>query len=494
MVTEISKLKINPFHSSVYKINDIDDLAESIQELGLLQPIIVNSSLSIISGVRRYYALKKLGYTEVDVEIKHLNVAEEIAIISFNKQRVKTQRERLMEAKYLKQLWRRKKGRKSEAEKLQTNSNMGPADTRKDVCKAVGLSAGNFSKLEYIDEVNPDLVDLIDQDNLSINQAHKIAVKLKESKNVEDKSIYLPETISNDYYKIYNKSSDDLSEIPDESVQMIFTSPPYWKLRNYSGSNDELGAEKTPEEYIKRLVDHLKDCYRVLKPEGSFYLNLADTYLDKCLQSIPNRIQIELMKHGWILRNSIIWHKRNSLGFNSKDALKPSYELIFHLVKSKKYVFNEIQMPFKGEVKPGIGWINRKRSDNTSSDYGRVCLTGLKDGKQLEDFWDKDVIHTAVANQAAVKRYGGTEHAAPFPEEICIAPILMTTNSGDTVLDVFSGSGTVGAVALMLGRKFIGYDLDPKHNSVQVGRFNDSIISLDAAIEKYNQTQLSKAA
>jgi len=182
MVTQISRLKINPFHSRVYKVNDIDDLAENIQEFGLLQPIVVNSSFSIISGVRRYYALKKLGYTEVDVEIKHLNVAEEIAIISMNKQRVKTQRERLMEAKYLKTLWRKKKGRKSEAEKLQTVANARPADTRKDACKAVGLSTGNFSKLEFIEEVNPDLIDQIDQDNLSINQAHKMAVKLQEKK------------------------------------------------------------------------------------------------------------------------------------------------------------------------------------------------------------------------------------------------------------------------------------------------------------------------
>lgn len=487
MVTKISKLKINPFHSKIYQVNDIDDLAESIQEIGLLQPIVVNSSLSIISGVRRYYALQKLGYTEVDVEIKDVNVAEEIAIISFNKQRLKTQRERLMEAKYLKTLWRKKKGRKSEAEKLQTEENVEPADTRKDVCKVVGLSAGNFSKLEYIDQVNSDLIDLIDQDKLSINQAHKIAVKLEENKNVTKKSAHLPEVISNNYYKIVNKSSDDLSDIPDESVQMIFTSPPYWKLRNYSGSNDELGAEKTPEEYIKRLVDHLKDCYRVLKPEGSFYLNLGDTYVDKCLQSIPHRVLIELMKQKWILRNSIVWHKRNSLGFNSQDALKPSYEFIFHLVKSKKYVYNEVLAPFKGEVKPGIGWINRKSSDNLSSDYGRVCLTGLKDGKQLDDFFDKDVIHTAVANQAAVKRYGGTNHAAPFPENICIAPILMATNPEDTVLDVFSGSGTTGAVSLMLGRKFIGYELESKHNSVQIVRFND-------AIEKYNQATLNKAA
>ena len=140
------------------------------------------------------------------------------------------------------------------------------------------------------------MIDLIDQDKLSINQAHKFAVKLKEKKQSAAEKVCLPKNISNNYYKIYPKSSDDLSDIPDESVQMIFTSPPYWKLRNYSGSNDELGAEETPEEYIKRLVDHLQDCYRVLKPEGSFYLNLGDTYVDKCLQSIPHRVLIELMK------------------------------------------------------------------------------------------------------------------------------------------------------------------------------------------------------
>ena len=489
MKVEVSKLKIHPFHKKIYLINEIDDLANDIHKNGLLQSLVIDENQCIVSGVRRLYAVKKLGWDKVEVEIMNLNgKAEKQIIIAFNKQRDKTNREKLNEARYMKALWRRKRGRKSEAEKPQITQNVKPANTRKDVCEELGYSTGTFVKLEYIDSQRPDLIDEIDNGNISINQAHKALKKIEqENKNDTKKSAHLPEVISNDYFEIYNKSSDDLSDIPDESVQMIFTSPPFYKLRSYSNSENELGAEKTPEEYIKRLVDHLKDCYRVLKPEGCFYLNLGDTYVDKCLQSIPHRVQIELMKHGWILRNSIVWHKRNSLGFNSLDALKPSCEFIFVLVKSKKYVFNEILMPFKGEVKPGIGWINRKSSDNLSSDYGRVCLTGLKDGKQLDDFWDKNVIHTAVANQAAVKRYGGTGHAAPFPENICIAPILMATNPGDTVLDVFSGSGTTGAVSLMLGRKFIGYELDPSHNKQQVDRF-------EAAIEKYNQAELKKAA
>jgi len=106
----------------------------------------------------------------------------------------------------------------------------------------------------------------------------------------------------------------------------------------------------------------------------------------------------------------------------------------------------------------------------------------------LQDFWtSSDIVYTAVANQAAVKKYGGTDHPAPFPSEICILPILQSTNPGDTVLDLFSGSGTTGEVALLLGRKYIGYEMNPSYNKLQVAR-------LDDAIAKYNQAELKKAA
>jgi site-specific DNA-methyltransferase (adenine-specific) len=485
MIVELNKLKIHKMHSQIYASYYPDDLVQSIQDSGLLEKIVVNNAteLVILSGVRRFEALKHLGYAETDVIISNTPSSEEsLTLISFNKQRQKTATEMVNEIENLKLIWAVKRGRKP-ANVVQ----FGKVNTRAKISQATRICTGNISKLELINKKNPELLAKIDQGDLSINQAHKIIEIQEKRGKVIDLNANLPEVISNDNYKIINKSSDDLSDIPDESVQMIFTSPPYWKLRNYTNNQNELGKENTPEEYINRLVDHLQECYRVLKPKGSFFLNLGDTFVDKCLQSIPHKVQVELVKKGFILRNSIIWKKLNAVGFNTLDNVKPSYEFIYHLVKSKKYDYNEILSPLKGDITPGVGWINRKSSKDLPSDYGRFCFTGLKEGKQLEDFWTPDIVYTAVANQAAVKRHGGTSHLAPFPEEICILPILQTTNPGDTVLDIFSGSGSTGAAALILGRKFIAYDIDPSHNKQQVDRFED-------ATKMYNQAELKKAA
>jgi len=484
MIVELEKLKIHSIHSEIYAANEFEDLKQSIQESGLLEKIVVNNSneLVILSGVRRFHALKELGYTETDVIVRNTSTDDEpLTVISFNKQRQKKASEILNEVEHLKLIWSAKRGRKSAND--DTNEKV---DTRARISQAYHISAGNISKLEQIKDKSPELIAKIDQGDLSINQAHKIVDIQEKRKKVIDLNANLPEVISNDYYKIFNKSSDDLSDIPDESVQMVFTSPPYWQKRVYSNDENELGSEKTPEEYINRLADHLYACYRVLKPGGSLYLNLGDTFVDKCLQSIPHRVQLALSKKGFILQNTIIWLKKNPLPGNGN--LTSSYEFIFHMVKSKRYLHHEILAPVQCVSTPKVTLINRKGSKVQLSDYGNVNITGLKEGKKLQDFWtSSDIVYTAVANQAAVKKYGGTDHPAPFPSEICILPILQSTNPGDTVLDLFSGSGTTGEVALLLGRKYIGYEMNPSYNKLQVAR-------LDDAIAKYNQAELKKAA
>ena len=178
MEIEISKLKIHPFHKSLYLINEIDALATSIQEEGLLEKLVIDKHNFVISGTRRLYAVKKLGWDKVEVEIMNLNGKDEKqTIIAFNRQREKTNREKLNEARYLKALWRRKRGRKSEAEKPQITENVNPVDTRGDVCKKLGLSAGTLVKLEYIDDIRADLIDEIDKGVLSIDQAYKALKK-----------------------------------------------------------------------------------------------------------------------------------------------------------------------------------------------------------------------------------------------------------------------------------------------------------------------------
>ena len=489
MKTKLGKLKISPFHSKVYQTNDIEDLVESIKELGLLEKIIVKSDMTIISGVRRFLALEKLGITETDVEIKDVQEEDEnLVVISHNKHRIKTNREKLNEARYLKMIWRQRRGRKSEAEKLQIDANEEPVDTRKDICEVLGLSAGNLVKLEYINKFKPELIDQIDKGNITINQAHHAIVKHEQEKKVIDLNANLPEVISNDYYKIVNKTSADLTDIDDETVQMVFTSPPYWQKRVFTNDINELGAEKTCEEFVQRMSDHLHACYRVLKQDGSFFLNLGDTFFDKHLMSIPHRIQIELSKRGWLCRNSIVWKKSNVLPTCTLDNLTSSYEFIFHLVKSKNYYYNEIFTPQISNPKSNlVGIMKRKSANDNYMDYGKVYVAGLKGTKKLEDFWSEDIVSTATANQSAVKRYGGTDHPAPFPADICIMPILQTTKPGDIVLDLFSGSGTTGEVALLLGRKYIGYELNPSYNTLQVAR-------LDDAVKKYNQAEIKKAA
>ena len=107
----------------------------------------------------------------------------------------------------------------------------------------------------------------------------------------------------------------------------------------------------------------------------------------------------------------------------------------------------------------------------------------MKDGKNLEDYWSEDIVTTACATQSISKKYGGTDHPAPFPAEIVTLPILQTSRPGDIVMDLFSGTGTTGSVAIMLGRQYVGYELNPNHNDIQKRR-------LDDAIKTFNEAQM----
>lgn len=490
MEVHIDKLKVSKHHQDLYTTNDIDDLKQSIQELGLLEKIVVNVYYIIISGYRRFLALKELGYETVDVEIIDVDPNDELlTLISFNKQRIKTKREILNEAKYLKSILGQKRGRKSANDNV-IQLNPESVDTRKKIAEATGLKPTNLTKLEYIDKLNPELIIEIDKENCSINQAYHAVLKSEQYKKDRDIEAQLPQIITEQNYKIYNKSSHDLSDLEDESVQMVFTSPPYWGKRRYTNNENELGAEETSDEYVRRMVEHLTACHRVLKDDGSLFLNIGDTQRDCALQSIPHRVMFGLLNKGFMLVNCIVWKKKNNLP-STKQKLTPSYEFIFHLVKFKDFYFNEVLMPLDNNKPSSTQIVTRKNGRDSFSDFGKVIISGLKDGKKLEDYWTKDIVCTATENQAIIKKYDGVEHPAPFPKEITILPILQTTKPGDVVLDLFAGSGTTGATALLLGRKTIAYELNPIHNETQVKRFNDAIDTYN----KYSQpSQISQAA
>jgi len=133
---------------------------------------------------------------------------------------------------------------------------------------------------------------------------------------------------------------DKLKELPDQSINTCITSPPYWGLRNY-GDDKQLGLEDTPEEYVDNLVKVFKEVKRVLRNDGTVWLNLGDCFLsNKQLGLIPFKVAIALQQDNWILRQDIIWHKPNPMPESVRDRCTKAHEYIFLLSKSTKYYFD----------------------------------------------------------------------------------------------------------------------------------------------------------
>lgn len=313
-----------------------------------------------------------------------------------------------------------------------------------------------------------------------------------------------------------------LREIESESVQCCVTSPPYWGLRDY-GHDGQIGLEKTPEEYIAKLVAVFEEVRRVLKKDGTLWLNLGDSYAGsngngykqtlqktndayggkenhnlnsgrkfgyekpKDLCMIPARTAIELQRAGWWLRSEIVWHKPNQMPESVRDRPTKSHEMIYLLTKSPTYYYDAeaIYEPaaydgrkdtmFKGGVKyEGFQeqtmlsrgherWPKRMKMKSTFGNRNGE-LNGLHSGEQWE-ITLKDGV--PARNKRDVwtmntESFDGA-HFATFPTELPKTCILAGSRKGDTVLDPFFGSGTTGEMAMRLGRHFIGIDINEKY-------------------------------
>ncbi len=242
-----------------------------------------------------------------------------------------------------------------------------------------------------------------------------------------------------------------LQAMGDESVQACITSPPYWKQRRYS-SDDELGQESDAEAYVAGLCDVLMEVHRVLKDNGTLWLNLGDTYAKTGqLSGIPWRVALELQRRGWLLRQDIIWHKSNPMPESVLNRCTRAHEYVFILAKQRRYLFDveAIKVPSTGRkvsqrtVKSGKGFEIRSGLDKLDGEIRQM--------RRRHSVWRVSASRDAAA---------GDLHVAPYPERLVAPCVLAATQEGDTVLDPFCGSGTTGAVAVRLGREFVGIDLD----------------------------------
>lgn len=263
-----------------------------------------------------------------------------------------------------------------------------------------------------------------------------------------------------------------LADIADGSVQCCVTSPPYWGLRDY-GNNDQIGLEQTFEHYVSQMVIVFREVWRVMCDDGTLWLNLGDTSLPgKQMAGIPWRVAFALQADGWILRQDIIWSKPNPMPESVKDRCTKSHEYLFLLTKSNRYYFDDLAIAEPATTKPGATWSQRKAAGATAGNVivGHKTRNGTQRVVHGKGVTSNLTRQDGLRNKRSVwtintKPFRGA-HFAVMPEALVEPCILAGSRKDDLILDPFTGSGTVGVVALRHGRNFIGTELNPDYAEI----------------------------
>ena len=267
--------------------------------------------------------------------------------------------------------------------------------------------------------------------------------------------------------------------IPDNSMQAIVTSPPYFGHRNYAGndaSDHEIGRENTLSEYVKNIVDCFAAIMPKLREDGLLWLNLGDTYRNMELQGVPWRVAFALKETGWILRSDIIWKKPNAMPSSVKNRPTTDHEYIFLFSKSVDYYYDadsirEPHVTFSENSKMRGGRNHLGKRNGTPENGKNAGNQNLHNGR-----WDQ-AFHPMGRNKRTVWEIPlgkfRDAHFAVYPEPLVETCILASTKKGDIVFDPFTGSGTTGVVALKNYRRFIGCDLVKKYQEMAQRRIDE---------------------
>jgi DNA modification methylase len=263
-------------------------------------------------------------------------------------------------------------------------------------------------------------------------------------------------------------AEDELRGLPDGIVQATITSPPYFRQKDY-GAKNQLGWEATVEEYVgslKRIFEHL---LRVTMPGGTCFFVVGDTYINKSLQLVPQRLAIAAHECGWTLRNDLIWAKSDAAPDGAADRWRFAHEHILFLAKSARgYKFNadEIRVPYSPVTLRR--WADgQKYGGDKAKDEAGPQGQRFKRGKTFrlneKGTIPRDVIECATARSRL-------DHFATFPLELIEQFVLAATERGDLVLDPFAGTATTGAATVRNGRRFLGIELNPAYAKIARSR------------------------
>ena len=320
-----------------------------------------------------------------------------------------------------------------------------------------------------------------------------------------------------------------LKAMPAGIAQTCVTSPPYWGLRDY-GADGQIGLEDSPDAYVARIVDVFREVRRVLRDDGTVWLNLGDSYTPsgnlnayggqrkdrdqsalgfdranlrtttkpKDLVGIPWRVAFALQADGWYLRSDIIWHKPNPMPESVTDRPTKSHEYIFLLTKEQRYYYDADAISDPATTGPGALWSERKAAGATAGnvivgDPKRNGTQRVVHGKGVSsNLTRQDGMRNARSVWTIATKPYSEAHFATFPVEIPARCIKAGSRPGDIVLDPFMGSGTTAWVARHHGRQAIGCEINPDYLKIASNRLQQLSL-LDAGAPQPTTTGTSDA-
>ena len=322
-----------------------------------------------------------------------------------------------------------------------------------------------------------------------------------------------------------------LRSLPDESIQCCVTSPPYWGLRDY-GTEGQLGLEPTPDAYVSNLVAVFREVRRLLKQDGTLWMNLGDSYnantgsgfnahsqtrphlsgegvgqkrIDeknrntimkrppwlkpKDLVGIPWMVAFALRADGWYLRSDIIWHKKNPMPESVQDRPTKAHEYLFLLAKSEKYYYDAeaIREPHTADLRMpgGNSRVYQDRDPQHPSTRKLEPLQGAHgtmghdgNGMRMPEKWNNPAGRNKRSVWTIATQPYPEAHFATFPPKLIEPCILAGSRPGDIALDPFLGSGTTVQVAKGLNRQCLGIELNAAYLPLTINRLRQEVLPL----------------
>jgi DNA modification methylase len=510
VLVNISDLKDIPQFKEFYADQPVDDLVESYQIDKQLTPIHISENNEIINGYRFVAAIRKAGGTTVEAIVKE-GVPTLYDRILLNQYRKKTTEDEIKEIKAVFKKFPKRQGVKN------------PDGTKYVRDEIISSSLNNrwkgdkiIQKLEYVidNDLDADVLlkgivgnnwkvetsydflkdnQKIDHQNnygftqkiikgeISVADANKLIQKKYWLDNEFKYSFKIPEKANS-----YNLNCVDISKMDEHknSVDLLFTSPPYFILRKYENDDpNQLGHEDTKEEYCTNVAKILNELIPTLKETANVIINIGETYDDGIGYGIPQLLKESIEKNtSLIYKDTLVWSKPNPkpVNENIKRPINNVEYLLWFVVNPKKAKYNMLTFPVKGKgTKISHG---TKDVDSNGIVYGKHITLSNHYGKIYSHLTEQEVaniIEASIGKNNEVYKIYEEGHPAIMSGVLPVIPILMTTDELDTVFDPFSGSNVVGRMSCLLNRVILSSELSNDYFKIGCRMIENSILDFN---------------